>query len=60
MAISFGLLGSQSAMGEVDKPVGPGLAYIFRFAFVVTLLVWLAGYAVASITGWLVGKRVGV
>jgi hypothetical protein len=59
MAISFGLLGSQSAFEGVDKPVGPGVGYIFGFAFVVTLVAWLAGYAVASIAGWFVERRVG-
>jgi hypothetical protein len=43
----------------VDKnPGDPGVVYVFGFAFVVTLLTWLTGYAVASIAGWFVGGRV--
>ena len=59
LAVSFGVLLSQSAFEGVDKPVGPGVVYIFGTAFVVTLLAWLGGYAVASIAGWVVERRVG-
>jgi hypothetical protein len=59
LAISFGILLGQSALEGVDKnPVDLGVVYIFGFAFVVTLLTWLTGYAVASIAGWFVGGRV--
>jgi hypothetical protein len=59
MTVSLGISLSQSAFEGVDKPVGPGVVYIFGFAFVVALLTWLAGYAVASIAGRFVVKRVG-
>jgi hypothetical protein len=58
MAVSFGILLGQSALEGVDKPVGPGVVYVFGFAFVVTLLAWLGGYAVASIAGWAMERRV--
>jgi hypothetical protein len=58
MAVSFGILLSQSAFEGVDKPVGPGVAYIFLAALALTLLTWLGGYAVASIAGWFVERRV--
>jgi ABC-type spermidine/putrescine transport system permease subunit II len=57
LTLSFGLLLSQSALEGVDKPVGPGVAYIFLAASALTLLVWLGGYAVASIAGWFVERR---
>jgi hypothetical protein len=60
MAVSFGLLLSQSAFEGVDKPIGPGVVYIFGGASVVTLLTWLGGYAVASISGWFMERRVGI
>jgi hypothetical protein len=59
LAVSFGILLGQSVLEGVDKnPGDPGVVYVFGFAFVVTLLTWLTGYAVASIAGWFVGGRV--
>src|SRR5262245_9282692 len=60
MAVSFGILLGQSALEGVDKPVGPGVTYIFLAAFALTLLILLGGYAVASIAGWFAEKRVRV
>jgi hypothetical protein len=59
LAVPFGVLLSQSAFEGVDKPFGPGVVYIFGTAFVVTIIAWLGGYAVASIAGWVVERRVG-
>src|SRR5262245_57555901 len=59
LAVSFGILLGQSALEGVDKnPVDLGVVYVFGFAFVVTLLTWLTGYALASIAGWFTGGRV--
>jgi uncharacterized membrane protein required for colicin V production len=60
MSFSFGRLIAEQALEGIDKSVGPGVVYLFGFAIVVTLLLWLAGYAVASITGWLMERRVGI
>jgi ABC-type antimicrobial peptide transport system permease subunit len=55
--LSLGFLIADSALHDIKSPVGGGAALAYGFAFVVTLLIWLAGHALASTAGSILHKR---
>jgi hypothetical protein len=55
--MSLGVLMTESVTEGIEHPVGPAVVYSFAFAAALTFAIWIVGYAIASIGGWLLPRQ---